>query len=115
PIGGAQLTSRGGSIAQPCAQASQCRHRRARRSSVSSTTRVAGFAPPSTRVGVRGHVRFGVGREGPGSGADYPCPMSARAVPVPLQQLPNALTIGRLALIPVFVALMLAADGGHSW
>jgi CDP-diacylglycerol--glycerol-3-phosphate 3-phosphatidyltransferase len=41
--------------------------------------------------------------------------MSARAVPVPLQQLPNALTIGRLLLIPVFVALMLAADGGHSW
>jgi CDP-diacylglycerol---glycerol-3-phosphate 3-phosphatidyltransferase len=41
--------------------------------------------------------------------------MSARAVPVQLQQLPNALTIGRLLLIPVFVALMLAADGGHSW
>jgi CDP-diacylglycerol--glycerol-3-phosphate 3-phosphatidyltransferase len=41
--------------------------------------------------------------------------MSARAVPVPLQQLPNALTLGRLLLIPVFVALMLAADGGHSW
>ena len=45
----------------------------------------------------------------------YPSPMSARAVPVPLQQLPNALTIGRLLLIPVFVALMLAASGGHSW
>jgi CDP-diacylglycerol--glycerol-3-phosphate 3-phosphatidyltransferase len=41
--------------------------------------------------------------------------MSARAVPVPLQQLPNALTVGRLILIPVFVALMVAADGGHSW
>src|SRR6059036_1774485 len=41
--------------------------------------------------------------------------MSARAVPVPLQQLPNALTIGRLVLIPVFVALMLSAEGGHSW
>jgi CDP-diacylglycerol--glycerol-3-phosphate 3-phosphatidyltransferase len=41
--------------------------------------------------------------------------MSARAVPVPLQQLPNALTILRLLLIPIFVALMLAADGGHSW
>jgi CDP-diacylglycerol---glycerol-3-phosphate 3-phosphatidyltransferase len=41
--------------------------------------------------------------------------MSARAVPVPLQQLPNALTVGRLLLIPVFVALMLQADGGHSW
>ena len=41
--------------------------------------------------------------------------MATRAVPAPLQQLPNALTIGRLALIPVFVALMLSADGGHSW
>jgi len=41
--------------------------------------------------------------------------MSARAIPVPLQQLPNALTVARLFLIPVFVALMLAADGGHSW
>jgi CDP-diacylglycerol--glycerol-3-phosphate 3-phosphatidyltransferase len=41
--------------------------------------------------------------------------MATRAVPVPLQQLPNALTIGRLGLIPVFCALMLTADGGHSW
>jgi CDP-diacylglycerol--glycerol-3-phosphate 3-phosphatidyltransferase len=41
--------------------------------------------------------------------------MATRAVPATLQQLPNALTIARLALIPVFVALMLAADGGHSW
>jgi CDP-diacylglycerol---glycerol-3-phosphate 3-phosphatidyltransferase len=41
--------------------------------------------------------------------------MSARAVPLPLQQLPNALTIFRLLLIPIFVAVMLAADGGHSW
>src|SRR5207253_7366124 len=32
-----------------------------------------------------------------------------------LQQLPNALTVGRLLLIPVFVALMLSAEGGHSW
>jgi CDP-diacylglycerol--glycerol-3-phosphate 3-phosphatidyltransferase len=41
--------------------------------------------------------------------------MATRAVPVPLQQLPNALTIARLALIPVFVILMLTAEGGHSW
>jgi CDP-diacylglycerol--glycerol-3-phosphate 3-phosphatidyltransferase len=41
--------------------------------------------------------------------------MAARAVPASLQQLPNALTIARLALIPVFVALMITADGGHSW
>ena len=41
--------------------------------------------------------------------------MATRAVPATLQQLPNALTIARLALIPVFVALMLTAAGGHSW
>jgi CDP-diacylglycerol--glycerol-3-phosphate 3-phosphatidyltransferase len=41
--------------------------------------------------------------------------MATRAVPATLQQVPNALTIARLALIPVFVALMLSADGGHSW
>ncbi len=32
-----------------------------------------------------------------------------------LAQIPNALTVFRLALIPVFVALLLASDGGHSW
>ena len=41
--------------------------------------------------------------------------MATRAVPMPLRQLPNALTVGRLLLIPVFIALMLAAEGGHSW
>ncbi|MDP8910544.1 MAG: CDP-alcohol phosphatidyltransferase family protein [Actinomycetota bacterium] len=41
--------------------------------------------------------------------------MSARAVPVSLAHVPNALTLARLALIPVFVALVLASDGGHSW
>jgi CDP-diacylglycerol--glycerol-3-phosphate 3-phosphatidyltransferase len=41
--------------------------------------------------------------------------MSARAVPAPLAQLPNALTIGRLGLIPVFVALMVHAGDAHSW
>jgi CDP-diacylglycerol--glycerol-3-phosphate 3-phosphatidyltransferase len=42
--------------------------------------------------------------------------MSGPAVPVPLQQLPNALTVARLGLIPVFVALLLVAgEGGHSW
>lgn len=41
--------------------------------------------------------------------------MSARAVPAPLAQLPNALTLSRLALIPVFVALMIKAGGAHSW
>src|SRR5919204_2705095 len=51
----------------------------------------------------------------PPQGPDYPSIMSARAVPLPLRQLPNALTIARLGLIPIFIALMLAADGGHSW
>jgi CDP-diacylglycerol--glycerol-3-phosphate 3-phosphatidyltransferase len=41
--------------------------------------------------------------------------VAARAVPAPLAQLPNALTIFRLALIPVFVALVLSSEGGHSW
>jgi CDP-diacylglycerol--glycerol-3-phosphate 3-phosphatidyltransferase len=41
--------------------------------------------------------------------------MATRAVSAPLQQLPNALTVARLILIPVFVVLMLRAEGGHSW
>src|SRR6059058_3941121 len=41
--------------------------------------------------------------------------MAARAVSAPLAHIPNALTIFRLALIPVFVALLLVSDGGHSW
>ena len=41
--------------------------------------------------------------------------MSAPAVSAPLAQIPNALTILRLALIPVFVALLIPADGGYSW
>ena len=48
-------------------------------------------------------------------GADYPVAVAAHAVPAPLARLPNALTIARLAAIPVFVALVLNADGGHSW
>ena len=41
--------------------------------------------------------------------------MATRAVPTPLAQLPNALTVFRLVLIPVFVVLLLRADEGHSW
>src|SRR2546430_9035972 len=41
--------------------------------------------------------------------------MAPRAVPAPLAAIPNLLTIGRLILIPVFVGLLLASDGGHSW
>jgi CDP-diacylglycerol--glycerol-3-phosphate 3-phosphatidyltransferase len=41
--------------------------------------------------------------------------MATRAVPAPLAQLPNALTVVRLALIPVFVALVVQAGGDASW
>jgi CDP-diacylglycerol--glycerol-3-phosphate 3-phosphatidyltransferase len=41
--------------------------------------------------------------------------MATRAVPAPLAQLPNALTVFRLLLIPVFVVLMVQASGGKSW
>jgi CDP-diacylglycerol--glycerol-3-phosphate 3-phosphatidyltransferase len=41
--------------------------------------------------------------------------MATRAVPAPLAQLPNALTVGRLALIPVFVALMVQTGDVPSW
>jgi CDP-diacylglycerol--glycerol-3-phosphate 3-phosphatidyltransferase len=41
--------------------------------------------------------------------------MATRAVPVPLAQLPNALTIVRFALIPLFAAFVLTSEGGHSW
>jgi CDP-diacylglycerol--glycerol-3-phosphate 3-phosphatidyltransferase len=41
--------------------------------------------------------------------------MAARAVPTPLAAIPNVLTVVRLLLIPVFVGLLLASDGGHSW
>jgi CDP-diacylglycerol--glycerol-3-phosphate 3-phosphatidyltransferase len=41
--------------------------------------------------------------------------MSARAVPVQLARIPNALTLGRLVLVPVFAVVLAAADGGHSW
>jgi CDP-diacylglycerol--glycerol-3-phosphate 3-phosphatidyltransferase len=41
--------------------------------------------------------------------------MATPAVPMPLAQLPNALTIVRLALVPVFVGFVLTSDGAHSW
>ena len=40
---------------------------------------------------------------------------TAPAVSRPLALLPNALTVLRLALVPVFIVLMAKADGGHSW
>ena len=41
--------------------------------------------------------------------------MATRAVPAPVAQIPNALTLARLVLIPIFVVLILSSDGGHSW
>ena len=41
--------------------------------------------------------------------------MATRAVSAPLTQLPNALTILRLVLIPFFVAVYVAAGDGSSW
>jgi CDP-diacylglycerol--glycerol-3-phosphate 3-phosphatidyltransferase len=41
--------------------------------------------------------------------------MATPAVSAPLAQLPNALTILRLALVPVFVVLLLGGDDGYSW
>jgi CDP-diacylglycerol--glycerol-3-phosphate 3-phosphatidyltransferase len=41
--------------------------------------------------------------------------MAARAVPAPIAQLPNALTIARFALVPVFVVLLAQGEDGHSW
>ena len=41
--------------------------------------------------------------------------MATPAVPAPLAQLPNALTVSRLVLIPIFVVLMVQAGDAHSW
>jgi CDP-diacylglycerol--glycerol-3-phosphate 3-phosphatidyltransferase len=41
--------------------------------------------------------------------------MAERVVPVQLARIPNALTIARFAAIPIFIALMIPADGGKSW
>ena len=42
--------------------------------------------------------------------------MSAPAVSLRVQQqLPNALTIARLVVIPIFAVLILTSDGGRSW
>src|SRR4051794_22409642 len=41
--------------------------------------------------------------------------MATPAVSAPLAQLPNALTLARLALIPIFVVLMVQAGDSPSW
>ena len=37
------------------------------------------------------------------------------AVPLAYSRIPNALTIMRFALVPLFVVLLAQAEGGHSW
>src|SRR6266852_5757560 len=41
--------------------------------------------------------------------------MKATAVPLAYTHIPNALTVLRFALVPLFVVLMAQASGGHSW
>jgi CDP-diacylglycerol--glycerol-3-phosphate 3-phosphatidyltransferase len=41
--------------------------------------------------------------------------VAVRTVSPSLAQLPNALTVARLIVIPVFAGLVLACDGGRSW
>src|SRR5579859_681649 len=41
--------------------------------------------------------------------------MATHAVQAPLARLPNVLTLGRLALIPIFVAFMIQAGDAHTW
>src|SRR5581483_5837178 len=55
------------------------------------------------------------GRRGRPPAADYPLRIAAASVTPPLRQLPNALTVARFALIPVFVVLIWDAEGGHDW
>src|SRR5262249_45232392 len=47
--------------------------------------------------------------------AGLPCHVADRNVSAPLAPLPNALTVARLVVIPIFAALLISADGGHSW
>jgi len=49
-------------------------------------------------------------------GDAYPWHVSAPAATARLQQqLPNALTLARLLVIPIFAVLLLTSDGGRSW
>ncbi len=47
--------------------------------------------------------------------AHYPVSMATRAVSAPLTRIPNALTVLRLALIPIFVIVYVRAGDGSSW
>jgi CDP-diacylglycerol--glycerol-3-phosphate 3-phosphatidyltransferase len=50
-----------------------------------------------------------------GREATIPPEMATRAVSTPLAQLPNVLTVARLAIIPIFVAVVIQAGGEASW
>ena len=41
--------------------------------------------------------------------------MATGAVSLSRAQIPNALTVLRFALVPVFIVLLARSDGGHSW
>src|SRR5262249_42458761 len=77
---------------------------------------VPALGPSAQRPLERVRVRVDEsGGSGPRQG-EYPVPVSAPAVTVRVQQqLPNALTIARLVVIPIFAALILTSDGGRSW
>ena len=64
---------------------------------------------------MRSGPTYGPGPWGRMRSGPYNQPMAVPTVAPPLAQLPNALTIARFALIPVFVVLVLGAEDGHSW
>jgi len=78
------------------------------------------FCPPASPTHAVFPDRIESGEEdgGPRTGGESPTilvAMTARAVSMPLAKLPNALTVLRFALVPVFIALLATAEGGHSW
>jgi CDP-diacylglycerol--glycerol-3-phosphate 3-phosphatidyltransferase len=61
-------------------------------------------------------MRIDEAREGQPRHPAYPVNVSAPAATARLQQqLPNALTLGRLVVIPVYAGLVLTSHGGRSW
>src|SRR2546426_927585 len=82
----------------------------------SPTAPGSGEPPPPPAVTVRGrtthvcHKRRANPEHPDGSALSSP-PVPATAVPAPLAHVPNALTVFRLALIPVFVAVLVSAEG----
>src|SRR6266513_3940491 len=60
-------------------------------------------------------MRVDEARQGQARHGAYPFSVATSAVPARLAHLPNALTVARLALIPVYAVLILSAAGGRSW